>query len=61
MVRMLRNLFAVSLIALYSFSSIAIDPQSEKETKVESKKQVQEARTLDGKKVKACDFRISLS
>ena len=63
MVLIARNILAATVLALFSLTSTgaATSDSTEKPVVVKVKKKVQEARTLDGKKPKACDFRISLS
>ena len=58
-----RNILATTVLALFSLASTgaATSSSTEKPVVVKVKKKVQEARTLDGKKPRACDFRISLS
>lgn len=59
----LRNLLAVTALGLFSLTSTGADIHkgSTVAVKAEKTKKVQEAYTLDGKKPKACNFRISLS
>jgi hypothetical protein len=59
----LRNLLAATVLGLFSLTSTSADTNngSKVAVKAEKTKKVQEAYTLDGKKPKACDFRISLS
>jgi hypothetical protein len=59
----IRNLLAVTALGLFSLTSTGADTHKDSKVavKAEKAKTVQEAHTLDGKKPKACDFRISLS
>ena len=59
----LRNLVAVTVLGLFSLASTGAETHKggKVAVKAEKTKKVQEAYTLDGKKPKACNFRISLS
>ncbi len=59
----LRNLLAVTALGLFSLTSTGAETNKDSTVavKAEKAKTVQEAYTLDGKKPKACNFRISLS
>ena len=56
-----RNLVAATLLGLFSLSSTGAETSKDVSAAVKAKKPVVEAHTLDGKKPKACNFRISLS
>ena len=58
---LIRNLSAATLLCLFCLPSIGADTSTKKQTEVKSEKKYQDARTLDGKKPRACDFKISLS
>ncbi len=57
----LRNVLLVTALGLFSLTSTATESSKAASSAVKAEKKVQEARTLDGKKPKACNFRISLS
>ena len=61
MFKVVRNVFRVSALAMFSLSASAAETSKDSTAAKKSEKQVQEARTLDGKKPKACAFKISLS
>jgi hypothetical protein len=63
MIKVVRNLLTITALVLFSLTSTGATTTTNKDNAavVKDKKKVQEAYTLDGKKPKACDFRISLS
>jgi hypothetical protein len=57
----IRNLLVVMALGLFSLTTTGAENSKATTGAVKAKKIVVDARTLDGKKPKACNFRISLS
>ncbi len=57
----LRTLLTTMVLGLFSLTSTGAESSKDNKAATKTGKDIQEARTLDGKKPKACNFKISLS
>lgn len=57
----IRSVAVAAILSLFSLTSFGADTSTNKQIKVKSEKTYQDARTKDGKKPLACNFKISLS
>jgi len=56
-----RHIAILAILSLFSLPAMSTDTTTKKQAETKTEKKHQEARTLDGKKPQACNFRISLS